>query len=68
MKKYRDLSKLSRDHPARNCPLYTIAAEWRVVPHGQWSLANSMKRRTYNELPDAHKVNLKWRSPVPMLP
>lgn len=45
-----------------------LAAEWRVVPHGQWRLANSLKRLTYDELQDAHKKSLAWRSPVPMLP
>lgn len=68
MTKYQDLAKLSRDHPARNCPLYTIAAEWREVPCGQWRPALIMKWFTYNELPDAHRTRLAWRSPVPMLP
>lgn len=30
--------------------------------------ANSLKRLTYDELQDAHKVSLAWRSPEPMLP
>lgn len=66
--KYRNLSKLNRNHPARNTTLRTIGAEYQSPQSGHWHGCKTTLsgKRTFNELEDYHSAGPNWR--VPALP
>lgn len=61
MTTHRDLKLLPRDHPARNCPLRDIGAEWRAF--GNWHEAGEgCRHMTFNELTEKC-LAVEWRVP-----